>query len=62
MRQNTPPSFALGRQLAEWRRPLDDDPAVDEAVLRLVHTLDRTPTGERRGSDEDAEFSRAAAD
>jgi hypothetical protein len=40
MRSTTPSSFALGRQLAEWRRPLDDDPAVDEAVVRMLHTLD----------------------
>ena len=66
MRQVTQPLSALGRQLAEWRRPLDDDPAVDEAVLRMLHTLDRPlksePRAEREGRDEDADFSRVAAD
>lgn len=62
MRLNTPPSFALGRQMAEWRRPLDDDPTVDEAVLRMVRMLDCMPRGERRDHDEDAGFNRAAAD
>lgn len=62
MRQVTQPLFALGRQLAEWRRPLDHDPAVDEAVLRMLGTLDRTRTREPRDYDEDTGFSRAAAD
>ncbi|MBS0527133.1 MAG: hypothetical protein JSS04_26125 [Proteobacteria bacterium] len=64
MRQKPPPSFALGRQLAEWRRPLDRDPAVDEAVVRLLHAVDRALKGEPRDRDRDAdqEFSRAAAD
>jgi hypothetical protein len=31
----------LNRQLAEWRQPLDEDPAVEEAVLRMLRTLDR---------------------
>jgi hypothetical protein len=30
----------LGRQLAEWRQPLDEDSAVDEAVLRMLRSLD----------------------
>ena len=59
MRQNTPPSPALGRQLAEWQRPLDEAPDVDEAVVRLLRALDRTPP---RDSDDDSDFSRAAAD
>lgn len=62
MRQNTPPLHALGRQLAEWRRPLDSDPAVDEAVMRMLRALDRTPKGERREHDADQGFNRAAAD
>ena len=62
MRQNTPPSHALGRQLAEWRRPLDNDPAVDEAVTRLLRSLDCTLKVEPGDRDEDQEFSRAAAD
>ena len=61
MRQNTPPLHALGRQLAEWRRPLDSDPAVDEAVMLMLRALDRTPKGERRDH-QDQDFSRAAAD
>jgi hypothetical protein len=62
MRQVTQPFSALGRQLAEWRRPLDEDPAVDEAVLRLLRLLDRPVKGEPRDRDSDSEFSRAAAD
>jgi len=31
---------ALGRQLAEWRQPLDADPAVDEAVMRMLSAID----------------------
>ena len=62
MRHNTLPSRALGRQLAEWRRPLDSDPAVDEAVTRMLRLLDRTPVGERRDHDADPGFNRAAAD
>lgn len=62
MRQKTPPPSALGRQLAEWRRPLDEDPAVDEAVVCMLRSLDRTLKGESRDRDGDAGFSRAAAD
>jgi hypothetical protein len=62
MRQNTPPSPALGLQLAEWRRPLADDPTVDDAVLRMLRALDRTLPSERRAGEEDAGVSRAAAD
>jgi len=40
MRPSTPSPAALGRQLAEWRQPLDADPAVDEAVLRMLRSLD----------------------
>ena len=39
--QTTQPTIALGRQLAEWRAPLDEDPAVEEAVLRMLKSLDR---------------------
>lgn len=31
----------LGRQLAEWRQPLDEDPAVEEAVMRMLQTVNR---------------------
>lgn len=62
MRQVTQPFSALGRQLAEWRRPLDDDPAVDEAVVRMLRALDRPRKAEPRERGEDAGFSRAAAD
>jgi hypothetical protein len=42
MRQHsTPPPFALGRQLAEWRQPLDEDPTVEEAVMRMLQSVDR---------------------
>ena len=41
MRRSIPPSPALGRQLAEWQQPLDEDPAVDEAVLRMLRSLDQ---------------------
>ncbi len=62
MRQVTQPFSALGRQLAEWRRPLDEDPAVDDAVLRMLRTLDRPLKREPCDRDGDADFSRAAAD
>lgn len=62
MRQTPPPSSALGRQLAEWRRPLDDDPEVDEAVSRLVRSLDRLLRREARDREQDIGFSPAAAD
>lgn len=62
MRQVSQPVSALGRQLAEWRRPLDDDPAVDEAVVRMLRTLDRSLKGEPSDRDEDTGFSRVAAD
>ena len=62
MRQKTPPSNALGRQLAEWRRPLDEAPDVDEAVMRMLRAVDRAVTGERHDRDEDPDFSRVAAD
>jgi len=31
----------LRRQLAEWHQPLDEDPAVEEAVVRMLRSLDR---------------------
>lgn len=40
MRPSAPTPAALGRQLAEWQQPLDEDPAVDEAVLRMLRSLD----------------------
>lgn len=40
MRTQPTPSPILGRQLAEWRLPIDDDPAVDDAVMRMLNTLD----------------------
>jgi hypothetical protein len=49
--QRNPSAVALGRQLAEWRQPLDDDPAVDEAVLRMLKTLDRYLQREQRQPD-----------
>lgn len=39
--QPNPPSPVLGRQLAEWREPLEEDPAVEEAVLRMLKMVDR---------------------
>jgi hypothetical protein len=49
MRQNTtPPPLALGRQLAEWRQPLDEDPAVEEAVMRMLQSVDRHLRREKR--------------
>jgi len=40
MRTQPPPSAALGRQLTEWRQPLDADPDVDEAVMRMLSAID----------------------
>jgi hypothetical protein len=31
----------LRQQLVEWHLPLDEDPAVEEAVLRMLRSLDR---------------------
>jgi hypothetical protein len=63
MRHNTPPSsLALGRQLADWRRPLAESPEVDEAVTRMLRALDRTARRESRDRDEDSGLSRVAAD
>ena len=39
IQQHPPP--ALGRQLAEWRQPLDADPDVDAAVMRMLGAIDR---------------------
>ena len=61
MRNITPTPRALGQklgqQLAEWRKPLDDDPAVDEAVVRMLRSLDRY----LQRKQEPEEFNRAAA-
>lgn len=40
MRPQQTPSPALGRQLAEWRLPIDADPAVEDAVMRMLRSLD----------------------
>jgi hypothetical protein len=40
MRIQPAPPAALGRQLAEWRQPLDADPDVDEAVMRMLSAID----------------------
>ncbi len=37
----TPAPLALGQQLAEWRQPLDEDSAVEEAVMRMLQSVDR---------------------
>jgi hypothetical protein len=41
MRIQQQPPAALGRQLAEWRQPLDADPEVDAAVMRMLGAIDR---------------------
>ena len=41
MRPSTSPSSVPRRQLAKWHLPLDEDPAVEEAVLRMLKSLDR---------------------
>jgi hypothetical protein len=46
--QPVPPVLPLGRQLAEWRQPLDEDPAVEEAVMRMLKSLDRYLQRERQ--------------
>lgn len=40
MRTQPTPSPVLGRQLAEWRQPIDADPSVDDAVTRMLSSLD----------------------
>ena len=59
MRHNTQPLPALGRQLAEWRQPLDTDPGVEEAVARMLQALERHPQRDPRR--EDFDFIRAVA-
>jgi hypothetical protein len=41
MRSQPTSPAALTRQLAEWRQPIDADPAVDDAVVRMLRSLDR---------------------
>jgi hypothetical protein len=41
----------LGRQLAEWRMPLDADPGVDAAVMRMLRAIDSSV--QRREEPED---------
>lgn len=60
MRQPTPPSLALGNQVSDWRRPLEDDPALDAAVLRMLQMVDSLQQRDRESNNEDV--SRAAAD
>jgi hypothetical protein len=52
-RQPNLPSPALGRQLAEWREPLDEDPAVEEAVMRMLRMVDRHLQREQRPQEND---------
>jgi hypothetical protein len=52
-RQPNPPSPALGRQIAEWRQPLDEDPAVEEAVMRMLKMVDRHLQREQRPQEND---------
>ena len=52
-RQPDPPSPALGRQLAEWRQPLDEDPAVEEAVMRMLKMVDRHLQRDQRPREND---------
>jgi hypothetical protein len=60
MRHNIPSPLALGRQLAEWRQPLDKDPDVEEAVVRMLHAIERHQHRDQR-DDRDSGFSHAAA-
>jgi len=41
MRIQQPPPAALGRQLAEWRQPLEADAEVDAAVMRMLGAIER---------------------
>jgi hypothetical protein len=59
MRRPPGTPLALGRQLAEWRRPLDDDPVVEEAVMRMLRSLDRHLQGQQQPGE--ASSSAAAA-
>jgi hypothetical protein len=42
MRPVTSPLPVPRRQLAEWRQPLDEDPAVEEAVRSVDRYLQRS--------------------
>jgi hypothetical protein len=59
MRHNTQPSPALGRQLAEWRKPLDTAPDVEDAVVRMLRALESHLQRDQRGTE--SAFSPAAA-
>jgi hypothetical protein len=52
--QSHTPLPAFGRQLAEWRQPLDEDPAVEQAVMRMLKSLDRYLQNEREPQDSHA--------
>ena len=53
MRKNLNPApLALGQQLAEWRQPLDEDSAVEEAVMRMLQSVDRYQRREQRSPQE----------
>jgi len=40
MRIQPAPPAALGRQLAEWRQPLDSGPEVEAAIMRMLSVID----------------------
>jgi len=48
----TPAPLALGQQLDEWRQPLDEDSAVEEAVMRMLQSVDRYQRREQRSPQE----------
>jgi hypothetical protein len=41
MRPHQTAPHPLVRQLAEWRLPMEADPAVDDAVTRMLRSIDR---------------------
>jgi hypothetical protein len=55
MRIQPVPPAAFGRQLTEWRKPLDDDPDLDAAVMRMLGAIDIHCSGNGRRSREKPE-------
>jgi hypothetical protein len=52
MRIQPAPPAALGRQLVEWRMPLDANPDVDAAVMRMLGAIDRHLQRQREPQEE----------
>jgi hypothetical protein len=54
MRIRQPLPAALGRQLADWRQPLDADPDLDEAVMRMLSAIDARLQREQKSCEQES--------